>query len=63
MDTALFLIMGTTGRSDHPRIGIPQSRYEPREVRKILFDDYEVHYEIQHDTIYIIDLWHTRKDR
>ncbi|MFJ5485406.1 type II toxin-antitoxin system RelE/ParE family toxin [Pectobacterium actinidiae] len=57
------LIIGTTGLTDHPRIGVSQTRYEPREVRKILFDDYEVHYEIQHDTIYIVDLWHTREDR
>jgi hypothetical protein len=25
--------------------GVPQQRYEPREVRKVLFGDYEVHYE------------------
>ncbi|WP_379058196.1 type II toxin-antitoxin system RelE/ParE family toxin [Pectobacterium brasiliense] len=57
------VIIGTTGIADHPRIGVSQTRYEPREVRKILSDDYEVHYEIQHDTIYIVDLWHTREDR
>ena len=57
------LIIGTSELADHPRIGVPQTRYEPREVRKILFDDYDVHYEIQHDTIYIVDLWHTREDR
>ena len=57
------LIIGTSGLAEHPRIGVSQTRYEPREVRKILFDDYEVHYEIQHDTIYIVDLWHTREDR
>ncbi|MGM3192077.1 type II toxin-antitoxin system RelE/ParE family toxin [Dickeya dadantii subsp. dieffenbachiae] len=57
------LFIGTTELVDHPRIGVSQTRYEPREVRKILFDDYEVHYEIQHNTIYIIDLWHTREER
>ncbi|WP_336982946.1 MULTISPECIES: type II toxin-antitoxin system RelE/ParE family toxin [unclassified Cedecea] len=57
------LIIGTSGLADHPRIGVPQTRYEPREVRKILFDDYDVHYEILRDTIYIVDLWHTREDR
>lgn len=57
------LIIGTSGLAEHPRIGVSQTRYEPREVRKILFDDYDVHYEIQHDTIYIVDLWHTREDR
>lgn len=57
------LIIGVVGLTDHPRIGISQARYEPREVRRILFDDYDVHYEIQYETIYIIDLWHTREDR
>ncbi|WJM79355.1 type II toxin-antitoxin system RelE/ParE family toxin [Pectobacterium brasiliense] len=57
------VIIGTTGLAEHPRVGISQTRYEPREVRKILFDDYEIHYEIQHDTIYIVDIWHTREDR
>lgn len=44
------LIIGTTGLADHPRIGILQTRYEPREVRKILFDDYDLHYEIKPKT-------------
>ncbi|RAW89818.1 type II toxin-antitoxin system RelE/ParE family toxin [Photorhabdus laumondii] len=57
------LIISTTDLALQPKIGIPQPRYKPREVRKVLFSDYEVHYEISNDTIYIVDLWHTREKR
>ena len=57
------LIAGTTSLSAYPGMGMVQARYEPREVRKMLFDEYEVHYEIRDTTIYIVDLWHTREDR
>ncbi|MGI8463446.1 type II toxin-antitoxin system RelE/ParE family toxin [Pectobacterium punjabense] len=57
------LITGTGGLVEHPYIGVLQPRYEPREVRKILFDTYEVHYEIQDNSLYIVDLWHTKEER
>ncbi|EJG2386222.1 type II toxin-antitoxin system RelE/ParE family toxin [Kluyvera ascorbata] len=57
------LITGSAGLTAHPAIGIQQTRYEPREVRKVLFDDYEVHYELRDNDIYIVDLWHTREER
>lgn len=57
------LIAGTGGLVEHPYIGVLQPRYEPREVRKILFDAYEVHYEIQDHCLYIVDLWHTKEER
>ncbi|MBR7513475.1 type II toxin-antitoxin system RelE/ParE family toxin, partial [Mycobacterium tuberculosis] len=37
--------------------------FEPREVRRILVGQYEMRYEIQGDTIYVLRLWHTREDR
>lgn len=57
------LITGCAGLSAHPAIGVQQTRYEPREVRKVLFVDYEVHYELRDDDIYIVDLWHTKEER
>lgn len=57
------LITGCAGLTAHPVIGVQQTRYEPREVRKVLFDDYEVHYELRDNDIYIVDLWHTREER
>lgn len=57
------LIIGSTALTAHPAIGVQQSRYEPREVRKVLFDDYEVHYELRDASLYIVDLWHTKEER
>lgn len=56
------LIEGVGKLAIHPALGVLQVRYEPREVRKILFDDYEVHYELRGSDIYIVDLWHTKED-
>ncbi|AJJ27773.1 TPA: type II toxin-antitoxin system RelE/ParE family toxin [Yersinia enterocolitica] len=57
------LITGCAGLTAYPAIGVQQTRYEPREVRKVLFDDYEVHYELRDNDIYIVDLWHTKEER
>ncbi|MCL2296934.1 MAG: type II toxin-antitoxin system RelE/ParE family toxin [Proteobacteria bacterium] len=46
-----------------PRIGEQLFQFEPREVRRILAAQYEIRYEIQDDTIYVLRLWHTREDR
>ncbi len=37
--------------------------FDPREVRRILVSRYEIRYEIQESTIYVLRLWHTREDR
>lgn len=46
-----------------PRIGEKLDEFEPREVRRIFVGHYEMRYEIQHSTIYVLRLWHTREDR
>ena len=46
-----------------PRIGEKLEEFEPRDVRRILVGHYEMRYEIQHSTIYVLRLWHTREDR
>ncbi|MBK5144270.1 type II toxin-antitoxin system RelE/ParE family toxin [Budviciaceae bacterium BWR-B9] len=56
------LITGSTGLTVHPAIGVQQTRYEPREVRKVLFGDYEIHYEVKDNDIFIVDLWHTKEE-
>jgi plasmid stabilization system protein ParE len=48
---------------EHPRIGERLEEFEPREVRRILVGKYEMRYEIQESTIYLLRLWHTREDR
>jgi plasmid stabilization system protein ParE len=46
-----------------PRLGERLEEFDPREVRRILVGHYEMRYEIQHSTIYVLRLWHTREDR
>jgi plasmid stabilization system protein ParE len=48
---------------DQPRIGERLYEFDPREVRRILVGKYEMRYEIQDSTIFILRLWHTREDR
>jgi len=45
------------------RIGEQLFQFEPREVRRILVGEYEIRYEIQNSTIYVLRLWHTRENR
>jgi len=47
---------------EHPRIGERLEEFTPREVRRILVGKYEMRYELQESTIYILRLWHTRED-
>ena len=47
----------------NPRIGERLDEFEPREVRRIVVGHYEMRYEIQESTIYVLRLWHTREDR
>ena len=35
----------------------------PHELRRILVKDYEMRYEIQESSIYVLRIWHTREDR
>ena len=48
---------------EQPRIGERLDEFGPREVRRILVGHYEMRYEIQKSTIYVLRLWHTREDR
>jgi plasmid stabilization system protein ParE len=47
----------------NPRIGERLEEFEPRDVRRILIGHYELRYEIQSSTIYLLCLWHTRENR
>ncbi len=48
---------------EHPRLGARLEEFDPREVRHIFVDTYEMRYELHHDRIYILRLWHSREDR
>jgi plasmid stabilization system protein ParE len=47
----------------NPRIGEQLFEFEPRVIRRILVGNYELRYEIQESTIYVLRLWHTREHR
>lgn len=47
----------------NPRIGERLEEFDPREIRRILVGRYELRYEIEASTIYLLRLWHTREDR
>jgi plasmid stabilization system protein ParE len=47
----------------NPRTGERLEEFEPREVRRIYVGHYEMRYEIQESTIYLLRLWHTRENR
>ncbi|MEN3813570.1 type II toxin-antitoxin system RelE/ParE family toxin [Chromobacterium piscinae] len=53
----------TTTLLKNPRLGEQLFDFEPREVRRLLIGQYEMRYEIQGDTLYVLRLWHTREDR
>jgi plasmid stabilization system protein ParE len=48
---------------DQPRIGEKLEEFGSREVRRIQVGRYEMRYEIQGTTIYVLRLWHTRENR
>lgn len=48
---------------DRPHIGEKLEEFEPREVLRILVGRYEIRYEIQESTLYVLRLWHTREER
>jgi plasmid stabilization system protein ParE len=47
----------------NPRIGEQLFEFEPRVIRRILVGNYELRYEIQESTIYVLRLLHTREHR
>lgn len=61
--TVQSLTAAPTNLLTNPRIGEKLDEFEPREVRRILVGHYEMRYEIQESTIYLLRLWHTREER
>ena len=61
--TVQALTTAPTTLLDNPRIGEQLFEFESREVRRIIVGRYEMRYEIQESTIYVLRLWHTREDR
>ncbi|TVQ73616.1 MAG: type II toxin-antitoxin system RelE/ParE family toxin [Oceanospirillales bacterium] len=45
------------------KLGEQLFQFKDREVRKIHIGSYEMRYEIQKETIFILRVWHTREER
>ncbi len=61
--TVQSLTAAPTSLLENPRIGERLEEFDPRDVRRILVGHYEMRYEIQEATIYVLRLWHTRENR
>lgn len=57
------LVAAPARLAEHPRLGERLEEFESREVRRILVGGYEIRYELQRSTIYLLRVWHTREDR
>lgn len=57
------LVAGPRRLLHAPRLGERLAAYAPREIRRMVVGDYELHYEIADETIYVLRVWHAREDR
>jgi plasmid stabilization system protein ParE len=57
------LVAGPQVLIGNPRIGERLDEFDPREVRRILVGRYEMRYELDKQTAYILRIWHAREDR
>jgi len=48
---------------NNPRLGERLEEFEPRDVRRLLVGGYELRYEIQSSTLFVLRVWHTREGR
>ena len=61
--TVQSLTMAPHKLIEYPRLGEKLEEFSPREVRRIIVGHYELRYEIQTSTIFILRLWHTKETR
>jgi plasmid stabilization system protein ParE len=47
----------------HPRLGAALDEFLPREVRHLVIGRYEMRYELQSNSVFILRIRHTREDR
>ena len=47
----------------HPQIGLTLPQFRPLQVRRLLVGQYEIRYQITAQSIFILQVWHTREDR
>lgn len=47
----------------NPRLGRTLDAYRPRDIRRLVVGPYEVRYELRHDEVLVVRLFHGREDR
>lgn len=57
------LVAASKNLITHPRRGPALVEFQPREVRRLICGHYEIRYECQNTTLYILRVWHTREHR
>ncbi|RFC35184.1 MAG: ParE toxin of type II toxin-antitoxin system, parDE [Candidatus Nitrotoga sp. LAW] len=57
----LFLTAAPAKLLALPHLGERLDEFAPREVRRIFIEHYEMRYEFQQSTIYVLRLWHRRE--
>lgn len=48
---------------DYPEVAPLSDIYEGRNMRSLIVGDYNLHYEVMENTIFIVRIWHIREDR
>ena len=47
----------------YPQLVVQLDQFTPRDVRRMIIEDYELRYEITENAIYILRIWHDRENR
>ncbi|MFK3790993.1 MULTISPECIES: type II toxin-antitoxin system RelE/ParE family toxin [Pseudomonas] len=61
--TVQSLVQAPETLLNNPRLGEQLEEFLPRDVRRLLVGRYEMRYEIQGMTLFILRIWHVREDR
>jgi plasmid stabilization system protein ParE len=63
-DRLIQSLVATPARlREHPHLGQKLPGFAPRDVRRLLIGQYEMRYEIDGNTIFVLRFWHTRESR
>ena len=63
-ERGLNLLLAAAKRiPNFPRAGLRLPRYAPREVRRLIIEQYELRYELRDLDVYVLRIWHLREDR
>jgi plasmid stabilization system protein ParE len=58
-----MLARGPDRLKDFPRMGARLDQFHEGEVRRIILGDYEMRYEIDAETLWVLQIWHCREVR